>query len=112
VAIEALPRDLPEKIELDVSKMELGDVKRVSDLTAPAGVSILTDPDEALASVVAPRVEEPTLTPEEAEALAGLSPEDLEALKELAAVAPAAEAEAEAAEGEGEAQPSEAPEGE
>ena len=111
VAIEALPRDLPEKIELDVSDMELGDVKRVSDLAAPTGVTILTDPDESLASVVAPRVEEPTLTPEEAEALAGLSPEDLEAIKELAAAAPEAAAELAEGEAEGEA-PSEAPEGE
>lgn len=111
VAIEALPRDLPEKIELDVSGMQLGDVKRVSDLVAPAGVTILTDPDESLASVVAPRVEEPTLTPEEAEALAGLAPEELEELKELAA---APEVAAELAEGgaEAEGEPSEAPEGE
>ena len=112
VAIEALPRDLPEKIELDVSAMELGDVKRVSDLVAPAGVTILTDPDESLASVVAPRVEEPTLTPEEAEALAGLTPEELEAIKELAATAPEAAAELAEGEAEAEGEPSEAPEGE
>ncbi len=115
VSIEALPRDLPEKIELDVSDMEIGDVRRVSDLRAPAGVTILTDPEESLASVITPRVEEPTLTPEDAEALAALTPEDFEALKELAATAPEeAEALAEAAEGataEG-AAPSEAPEGE
>jgi large subunit ribosomal protein L25 len=113
VSIEALPRDLPEKIELDVSSMEIGDVRRVSDLQAPTGVTILTDPEESLASVITPRVEGPTLTPEEAEALAALSPEDLEALKELAAEAP--EVAAELAEGEaapeGE-EPSEAPEGE
>lgn len=113
VSIEALPRDLPEKIELDVSNMEIGDVRRVSDLQAPAGVTILTDPEESLASVITPRVEGPTLTPEEAEALAALSPEDLEALKELAAEAP--EVAAELAEGEAAAEgeePSEAPEGE
>jgi large subunit ribosomal protein L25 len=112
VAIEALPRDLPEKIELDVSDMDIGDVRRVSDLQAPSGVTILTDPEESLASVVTPRVEGPTLTPEEAEALAALSPEDLEALKELVEEAPEAAAElaeGEAAEGE---EPSEAPEGE
>ena len=108
VAIEALPRDLPEAIEYDVSAMELGDVIRVSDLRAPGGVTILTDGEETLASVVAPRVEEPTLTPEEAESLAALTPEELEALKELGA------APAEAAEGEeGEAAEStEASEGE
>jgi large subunit ribosomal protein L25 len=109
VAIEALPRDLPEAIEYDVSAMVLGDVIRVSDLRAPAGVTILTDGEETLASVVAPRVEEPTLTPDEAEALAALTPEELEALKELGA-APAEEA----AEGEGVqgAEPTEASEGE
>lgn len=96
VAIEALPRDLPEAIELDVSEMEMGSVARVSDLKAPSGVTILTDAEETLASVVAPKVEVPTLTPEEAEALAGLTPEELEALKALATVAPA-----EAAAGEG-----------
>ena len=100
VAIEALPRSLPESIELDVSELEVGSVARVSDLKAPPGVTILTDPDETLASVVAPRVEVPELTPEEAEALAALSPDELEALKELAA-APELVAEAEAAEGEG-----------
>jgi large subunit ribosomal protein L25 len=109
VAIEALPRDLPEAIELDVSDMEMGDVKRVSDLQAPSGVTILTDLEESLASVVAPRVEETQLTPEEAEALASLSAEDLEALKELGAEAPA---EGEAAEGEESSESSEAPEGE
>lgn len=103
VAIEALPRDLPEAILFDVSAMDMGSVVRVGDLTAPAGVTILTDAEETLASVVAPRVEVPELTPEEAEALATLTPEELEALKELAEEAPeilaeAAEA-AEAAEG-------------
>jgi large subunit ribosomal protein L25 len=114
VAIEALPHALPEAIELDVSDMELGDVKRISDLVAPAGVTILTDPEESIASVVAPKVAEPELTPEQAEALAGLSAEELEALKEFAAAAPAAAAEApaeDAGEGEG-GEPSEAPEGE
>jgi large subunit ribosomal protein L25 len=108
VAIEALPRDLPEAIELDVSAMELGEVKRVSDLVAPPGVTILTDPEESLASVVAPKVEVPELSPEEAEALSALSAEELEALKELAATA-AAPSEA-AAEGEG-AEQAEAPAG-
>jgi large subunit ribosomal protein L25 len=116
VAIEALPRELPEAIYLDVSAMQLGDVRRVSDLTPPPGVTILTDPDETLASVVAPRVEVPELTPEEAEALAALSPDELEALKELVAEAPEAAAQLaepeEPAEAGGGGEPSEAPEGE
>lgn len=111
IAVEALPRDLPENITFDVSAMEIGDVVRVGDLVAPSGVTILTDPEQTLAAVAAPRVEEEVaLSAEDAEALAALSPEDLEALRELAEVAPAAAEEA-AAEGEGAAaEPSEAPE--
>src|ERR671923_2637363 len=70
VAIEALPRDLPEHIEFDVSDMEIGSPARISELKAPSGVTILTDPEQTLCSVVAPRVEEEvTLSVEEAEAL-------------------------------------------
>jgi len=57
VSIAALPRSIPETIEFDVSGMDLGDVIRVSDLTPPEGVTILTDPEETLATVAQPRVE-------------------------------------------------------
>lgn len=104
VAVEALPRDLPEDIEFDVSEMEVGSTARVSELRAPSGVTILTDPEQTLCSVVAPRVEEEAaLSAEEAEALAALSPEELEALQELAAAAPEEAAEGEEAAAEGEA---------
>jgi large subunit ribosomal protein L25 len=106
VAVEALPRDLPEHIVFDVSDLDVGAVARVGDLAPPPGVTILSDPEQTLCSVVAPRVEEEAaLSAEDAEALAALSPEELEALRELAAAAPAEEAaEGEAAEG-GEAAP-------
>jgi large subunit ribosomal protein L25 len=110
VAVEALPRDLPESIEFDVSSLEVGSVARVGDLRAPSGVTILTDAEITLCSVVAPRVEEEvTISAEEAEALQALSPEDLEALKEYAAaMEEVAAEEGEAAEGEAPAeQPSE-----
>jgi large subunit ribosomal protein L25 len=104
VAIEALPRDLPESIEFDVSEMDVGSTARVGDLAAPRGVTILTDPEQTLVTVVAPRVEEEApLSAEDAETLAALSEEDLAALKEYAeAMAEAAPAEGEG-EGEGEA---------
>jgi large subunit ribosomal protein L25 len=95
VAISALPRAIPENIPIDISAMQMGDVVRVSDLVAPEGVTILTDAEQPLASVVAPRTEEAAvaLTEEEAAALAELSAEDLEALQALkeAEVAPAGE---------------------
>lgn len=103
VAIEALPRALPEHIEVDVSDLDIGSAVRVGDLVAPPGVTILSDPEQTLATVVAPKVEEAApMSAEEAEALAALSEEDLAALKEYAAAmaegAPEGEA---AAEGEG-----------
>jgi large subunit ribosomal protein L25 len=98
VSIEALPRNLPEHIEFDVTSLELGSTVEVSALAAPAGVTILTDGGTTLATVVAPRVsEEVTLSAEEAEALAALSPEELDALKEYAAALKEAPAEGEAA---------------
>ena len=42
VAIECLPGDLPEYLEVDISDMEVGDVKHLSDLTVPEGV-VLSD---------------------------------------------------------------------
>lgn len=103
--IEALPLELPEAIVFDVSHMEVGDVARVGDIAATAGVRILNDPEETLATVAMPRIEEeaPAISAEELEALAQLTDEELEELREYAEAMPeeeeAAEAEA-AAEGE------------
>ena len=40
VAIECLPKDLPEFIEVDLSALKSGDIVHLSDITLPAGVSI------------------------------------------------------------------------
>jgi large subunit ribosomal protein L25 len=97
LAIEALPRSLPDSVTFDVSELGVGDVARVGDIMPPEGVTILTDPEETLCSVAVPRLEEeaPALTPEEAEALAALTDEEREA---LAALADAVEEEAPAEE--------------
>jgi large subunit ribosomal protein L25 len=71
VTVEALPMDVPERIELDISAMEIGDSLRVADLQAPQGVVILDDPEVVLAAVIQPRVEEePETVPAEGEELA------------------------------------------
>lgn len=57
VEIECLPADIPEAITVDVTDLEIGDQLKVEDLTAPAGVTILTDPDKLVVSVVAPQTE-------------------------------------------------------
>ena len=61
VTVEALPLEVPEHIELDVSAMEIGDAIRIAELTAPEGVTILGEPEQVVATVTAPmREEEPT----------------------------------------------------
>ncbi len=54
VEIECLPNNVPEGIEVDISGLELGDLLRVGDLVAPSGVTILTDADTPVISVVTP----------------------------------------------------------
>jgi len=65
--VEALPMEVPESIEADVSSMEMGDALRLEDLPTLEGVTFLDDPRETvIATVSAPTVEaEPE--PEEGE---------------------------------------------
>jgi large subunit ribosomal protein L25 len=56
--IECLPLDIPQKVVVDVTPLELGRHFRVSDLTMPEKVTVLTEPDIVVAHVVARREEE------------------------------------------------------
>ncbi len=64
--IEVLPKDLIEEIEVDVSKLNVGDSIRVSDLSVPETMKVLTDVDEVVVGIKAPRAEE-VITTEEVE---------------------------------------------
>jgi large subunit ribosomal protein L25 len=59
VNVEALPMEVPEHIELDVSAMGMGDSLRISDLSGLQGVTFLDDPETVLATVTVPMREEP-----------------------------------------------------
>jgi large subunit ribosomal protein L25 len=80
INVEALPMEIPEHIDLDVSGMAIGDTLRIADLTAQEGVTYLDDPEETvLATVTMPtRVEEPEEVVEEGEegALEGVEGEE------------------------------------
>jgi large subunit ribosomal protein L25 len=70
VTVEALPLEMPEHIDLDVSGMEIGGTLRISDLTAPEGATLLDDPEMVVATVTAPtKVVEPEPTEEELAAM-------------------------------------------
>ena len=56
IVVKALPKDLPEKIEVDLSSLEnAGDVVRVESIKAPSGVTIVTSPDTPVAIVEVPK---------------------------------------------------------
>jgi len=68
--VEALPNDIPEAIEHDVSHMEMLGTELLSAVTAPPGVVFKDDPEETVvASITPPRVEE---EPEEIEEETGV----------------------------------------
>jgi large subunit ribosomal protein L25 len=100
INVEALPMEIPEHIDLDVSDMAIGDTLRLADLAPIEGVTYLDNPEETvLATVTLPtRVEEPEEVAEEGEELAeGEVPEGEEAPE---GAAEGAEPAADAASGE------------
>jgi large subunit ribosomal protein L25 len=76
--IEALPTDIPERIVVDVSGMEVNAVMHLSEVSPPPGVEFLDDPEDTIiatitvpTAVAEPEIEEETeLVGEEAEAAA------------------------------------------
>lgn len=60
VDIESLPQDVPPSgLEVDVSQLEeIGSHLAAGDLSLPAGVTLITAPDEVIARVNAPAAEE------------------------------------------------------
>lgn len=68
--VEALPKDLPHSIVVDISSLKSFDDKiTVADLKVPSGVKLTADKEEAIVLVEPPRTEEEikgTETPEEA----------------------------------------------
>ncbi|HXY81432.1 MAG TPA: 50S ribosomal protein L25 [Gaiellaceae bacterium] len=54
LSVEALPLEVPEHLDLDVSQLSIGDALRVSDIHAPEGVKVLDDPETVVVTVAAP----------------------------------------------------------
>jgi len=83
--ITAKPADIPSSLTIDITPLEIGSARRVSDITLPAGVTTSVDPDDAVVT-----------------ASHGISEADLEAAEAELAGEPEEGAEGEAAEGEAE----------
>jgi len=88
LAIECLPGDLPDRITVDVSNLNIGDSIHVRDIQFPSGVTPKVPPDLTALSVLAPVVEEEAPVAEAEAAAAG--PEVItEKKEESEAAAPA-----------------------
>jgi large subunit ribosomal protein L25 len=94
--VEALPMDVPDHIDVDITAMDVGDVLRLEDISAPEGVTFLDDPHETVIVTVAMSRAFAELEEAEAEAAAEAEAEAAEEGEEGEEGAP----EAEAAEGD------------
>ena len=72
VQIRILPRHIPEKVELDVSGLEIGDSIHVADVVKvlPKQATLVTDPDLTIITILPPKLaeEEETAAAAEGEA--------------------------------------------
>ncbi len=75
--VECLPTQIPEKIEVDVTNMKIGDAIYVKDLAIPAGIKALTDKESIVLTLVPPKKEEVV-----AEVPEGAAPTEPEVIKE------------------------------
>jgi len=55
--IECLPRDIPERIEIDVSSLDVGEVIHINDLSLSDSIRVLSDGEQVVVLVSAPKKE-------------------------------------------------------
>jgi large subunit ribosomal protein L25 len=96
--VECLPMDIPEKLTVDVSELEIGKHLRVSDIKVSDKVKVLTEADIVVVHVVAPRAEEEVAPAAEAVAAEGAAEPEVIKKGKVAAEGEAAEEKPEKAE--------------
>ena len=89
LSIECLPRDLPDRITVDISALNIGDAIHVRDILLPNGVTAKVQLELTAFSVVAPAVEEEPVVAEVAAAGPEVITEKKPAEGEAAPAAPA-----------------------
>jgi len=67
VMIESLPGQIPERIDVDISNLDIGDSIHINEISLP-GVKLLDHPDVAVVGVTPPELEEPAVAAAPAEA--------------------------------------------
>jgi len=74
LAVRAKPSDIPVKLSVDVSPLEIGDVIHVSAIALPAGVASITGRDLAVVTCAAPEEEKVEVPAEGAVPIEGAAP--------------------------------------
>ena len=72
VEVECLPGDIPNHLEIDVSKMEIGMHVEAKDLELPTGVELMEEPDRVIVALAHSRVAQELDELEESEEAAEL----------------------------------------
>jgi large subunit ribosomal protein L25 len=93
LTIDALPGDIPDTLQHDVSELQVGDTITLSALTPPGGVTLVDDAETVIATVTAPRLQlvDENEIEEETELVGeGETPAEEEAAEEAAEVNPEA----------------------
>jgi large subunit ribosomal protein L25 len=80
--VECLPQDLPDVLEINVEKLEIGQSIHVGDITPPKGATLLDDKGQTVFLVAAPITEEELAAMTEAAAAPSAEPEVITAKKE------------------------------
>jgi large subunit ribosomal protein L25 len=89
--VECLPTQIPDKISVECSALNIGEAIHIKDLQLPAGIKVLHESDAVVVTVVPPAKEELPETPAEGEAQ-GAEPEVIQKGKKEEEDAPSAEA--------------------
>lgn len=65
--IETLPTNIPTEFTVDAGELEIGDALTVSDIKVDKDITVLSDAEQSVVSVLPPSVEEPETTEEASE---------------------------------------------
>lgn len=90
IEIRCLPTAIPQRIDIDVSALNVGDAVLVKDIKLPEGVEVRTKADQTVVHVVTVKVEEEKAPAAEGAAAPGAEPEVIAKGKKDEEGAPAA----------------------
>jgi len=60
LSVRCLPNQIPERIQIDITKLDLGQILHVEELVAETTFEFIDDPTMGVVSIVAPEVAAPT----------------------------------------------------